>query len=103
MTSLLILVIVALLGIAIWQLTKIFDLTQGVSGNHNNANSEIATDKDNNISATEKIVVIDAGHGGRDPGTSGTLNDEELYEKTVNLEIAQKVKKLLEKQKEGRT
>ena len=49
MTSLLILVIVALLGIAIWQLTKIFDLTQGVSGNHNNANSEIATDKDNNI------------------------------------------------------
>ena len=48
MTSLLILVIVALLGIAIWQLTKIFDLTQNVSGNES-CDSEIATDKDNNI------------------------------------------------------
>lgn len=48
MTSLLILVIVALLGIAIWQLTKIFDLTQNISGNKG-CDSEIATDKDNNI------------------------------------------------------
>lgn len=48
MTSLLILVIVALLGIAIWQLTKIFDLTQNISGNEL-CDSEIATDKDNNI------------------------------------------------------
>lgn len=48
MTSLLILVIVALLGIAIWQLTKIFDLTQNISGNQS-CDSEIATDKDNNI------------------------------------------------------
>lgn len=61
-------------------------------------NEEDNTDKDNNISASEKIVVIDAGHGGRDPGTSGTLEGKELYEKTVNLEIALKVKKLLEKQ-----
>lgn len=49
MTSLLILVIVALLGIAIWQLTKIFDLTQSVSGDRDNLDSAVATDKDNNI------------------------------------------------------
>ena len=48
MTSLLILVIVALLGIALWQLTKIFDLTQNISGNTND-DSELATNKDNNI------------------------------------------------------
>ena len=57
---------------------------------------------DTNISdktpTSEKIVVIDAGHGGRDPGTSGTIEEETLYEKTVNLDIALKVKELLEKQ-----
>lgn len=48
MTSLLIIVIVALLGIAVWQLTKIFALTQ-TSNNEEAYRSEIATDKDNNI------------------------------------------------------
>lgn len=50
MTSLLIIVVLVLLGIAIWQLTKIFDLTQvGASYNTDSANSEIANDRDNNI------------------------------------------------------
>lgn len=49
MTSLLILVIVALLGIAVWQLTKIFDLTNSKLNVGNEYESEIATDKDNNI------------------------------------------------------
>ncbi|MHC5308743.1 cytochrome c oxidase subunit II [Myroides sp. LJL116] len=48
MTSLLIITVVVLLGIAIWQLTKIFDLTQVGSGSKDAA-SEIANDKDNNI------------------------------------------------------
>lgn len=48
MTSLLIIVIVALLGIAVWQLTKIFDLTQS-STHESGYKSEIATEKDNNI------------------------------------------------------
>jgi len=45
MTSLLVLFVLVLIGIAIWQLTKIFHLTQvGV-----NSDDEIATDRDNNI------------------------------------------------------
>ncbi|QZK91406.1 cytochrome c oxidase subunit II [Flavobacterium sp. CHNK8] len=46
MTSLLVIIVLVLLAIALWQLTKIFDLTQVGS---NSDNSEIATDKDNNI------------------------------------------------------
>ena len=46
MTSLLVIIVLVLLAIALWQLTKIFDLTQvGV----NRDNSQIANDDDNNI------------------------------------------------------
>jgi cytochrome c oxidase subunit 2 len=46
MTSLLVIIILALLGIALWQLTKIFDLTQvGATKDV----SEVANDSDNNI------------------------------------------------------
>lgn len=49
MTSLLILIVVVLLGVAVWQLTKIFDLTQvSVPGEASDA-SEIANEKDNNV------------------------------------------------------
>ena len=43
----------------------------------------------------QKTVVIDAGHGGIDPGKVG-IND--ALEKDINLEIALKVKKYLEQQ-----
>jgi len=46
MTSLLVIIVLVLLAVAIWQLTKIFDLTQ--VGAHSD-NSQIATDKDNNV------------------------------------------------------
>lgn len=47
------------------------------------------------LKATEKeqIIVIDAGHGGRDPGVVGINNVEE---KDINLSIALKLKKILE-------
>lgn len=48
MTTLLILAIVILLGIAVWQLTKIFDLTQ-IGSASDDASSQIANDKDNKI------------------------------------------------------
>ena len=47
-----------------------------------------------NVQAGKDIVVIDAGHGGHDPGKVG-VND--ALEKDINLQIAQKVKTYLEK------
>ncbi|TGD58369.1 cytochrome c oxidase subunit II [Flavobacterium humi] len=46
MTSLLVIIVLVLLSVAIWQMTKIFDLTQ--VGNKKD-NSQVATDNDNNI------------------------------------------------------
>ncbi|EAZ95437.1 heme/copper-type cytochrome/quinol oxidase, subunit 2 [Flavobacteria bacterium BAL38] len=46
MTSFLVFIILVLVGIAVWQLTKIFDLTQ-IGGS--SANDEIANDKDNSV------------------------------------------------------
>lgn len=47
MTSLLVIIVLVLLAVAIWQLTKIFDLTQ--VGNSNTNDSQVATDNDNNL------------------------------------------------------
>jgi len=46
MTSLLVIIVVVLLAIALWQLTKIFDLTQVGSSSDD---SQVASDSDNNI------------------------------------------------------
>ncbi len=45
------------------------------------------------LSSPIKVVVIDAGHGGRDPGAIGKAN---VQEKDVNLKIALKLGKLIE-------
>lgn len=44
---------------------------------------------------TDNLIVIDSGHGGKDPGKVG-VND--AYEKDINLSIARKLKKILEEQ-----
>ena len=46
MTSLLVIIVLVLLAVALWQLTKIFDLTQVGS---NSDNSQVASDDDNNV------------------------------------------------------
>ena len=46
MTSLLVIIVLVLLAVALWQLTKIFDLTQVGSSSDD---SQVASDKDNNI------------------------------------------------------
>jgi len=43
----------------------------------------------------QNIVIIDAGHGGEDPGKVSNYSD--LKEKDINLNIAKKVSELLEK------
>jgi len=42
----------------------------------------------------DKVIAIDPGHGGSDPGAIGLSG---VYEKTITLAVAGKVKKLLEK------
>ena len=54
---------------------------------------DYATGKNVNVAEGTKCVVIDAGHGGVDPGKVG-LNG--AYEKDVNLQIALLVKQYLE-------
>ncbi len=43
-----------------------------------------------------RTVVVDAGHGGRDPGTTISLGDRRIPEKTVALAISLKLKAALE-------
>ena len=43
-----------------------------------------AKEFNDNLSLLGKIIVIDAGHGGKDPGT----NYKDIYEKDINLNIA---------------
>ena len=44
----------------------------------------------------EKIIVLDAGHGGSDPGAVYTHGEVEYKEKVINLAVANKVKDILE-------
>lgn len=45
------------------------------------------------VNVAEKVVAIDSGHGGIDPGKIGVGG---IYEKDINLAISVKLKKLLE-------
>lgn len=45
----------------------------------------------------EKIIVLDAGHGGSDPGAQSTHGDTKYVEKEINLAVAKKVRDILKK------
>ena len=62
-----------------------------------NNNTKSSIDKNKNTGVAKKIVVIDAGHGGHDPGAIGYSG---VYEKTLTLATAKELKKQLDK--EGR-
>lgn len=47
----------------------------------------------------KKIVVVDAGHGGKDPGAYSKI-DNNVYEKDINLSILLKLKGILELNKD---
>lgn len=50
----------------------------------------------NNTAQKDICIVVDAGHGGSDPGKVGINN---VLEKDINLDLALKLKKLLEQKK----
>ncbi len=52
-----------------------------------------ATDKVSALPVSNKVIIIDAGHGGPDGGAIGT---DDTAEKDLNLEVALKLQKLLE-------
>ena len=45
------------------------------------------------LPVNSKVIILDAGHGGWDPGKTGTQGDNE---KNINLQIAQKLNQYLE-------
>ena len=45
---------------------------------------------------SDKLIVIDAGHGGKDGGATGHLGEDTVLEKTLTLQIAKRVKTVLE-------
>ena len=47
---------------------------------------------------SEKIIVIDPGHGGSDPGAQYGTGDQKVQEKAVNLALSQRVAKVLAEQ-----
>ncbi len=59
-----------------------------------NMSSDTQTTTAGHDQTGQKTVVIDAGHGGEDPGKISSFSD--LKEKDLNLKVALKVKELLE-------
>lgn len=75
---------IILIGLIFLLLVAIYSLNLGID-----KSVSVTNDKD-----SEKFVIIDAGHGGEDPGATGKTTG--IKEKDVNLKIAFKVKELLE-------
>lgn len=67
---------------------KTTDINRGDDNRDNSGGTDNSSNMDNNTStenSTGKLVVIDPGHGGYDPGAIGTGG---TYEKDINLAIA---------------
>ena len=81
---------------AVFVVTKLFCSDDD---NRDDIKHDSEAEKDNTENNTEykAVVVLDAGHGGADPGKVGV--DGQL-EKDINLQITLKLKEILEKDEE---
>lgn len=67
------------------------NLGKYILANSNNSELNIILVKSSAFHPRERIVMLDPGHGGSEPGTSG----QQLVERDINLEIALKVGEIL--------
>lgn len=59
--------------------------------------NEVSVQATNSSKKKKFVVVIDAGHGGVDPGAVGKIGRKQVYEKTITLTIAKKLQREINK------
>lgn len=69
--------------------------TQSESNDNNSGSSTTDKIPYAEYSNAEKLIVIDAGHGGKDGGATGTLDGKTILEKDLTLAISKKVRDTL--------
>ncbi len=74
--------------------TNLKDYSMQLSSDRKTVMIGTLTNSDDTSSA-QKIVVIDAGHGGKDAGTGREFNGTRVNEKDINLAVAQKTVDIL--------
>ena len=77
-------------GTAATQTTTTVNATSAIT-------TQTTTNSNYNPAYEDAVIFIDAGHGGKDPGSIGSLNGTEYHEADINLSVALLVQKELEK------
>lgn len=95
----LILIMSAVLLCTVWAITRLFAPENEASDMRKSSENKEEDIREDSEAAPQKVIVLDAGHGGMDPGKVGV--DGQL-EKDINLAIVFKLKELLENDEEKR-
>lgn len=73
---------------------RVFSSNESISGAKNTRKSTVAENAKNQAGKKKRIVVLDPGHGGKDPGAIGYSG---IHEKNITLAMARELKALLDK------
>lgn len=85
---------IILIGLIFALLLAIYSLNSGTGQKASTAGNSMTEKSVNKEESIVRTVIVDAGHGGEDPGKVSSYS--ELKEKDLNLQIAFNVKQLLE-------